>query len=173
MIVARFAKVSAMYQWVVISSLAKRLEKPPFCHSYTPFDVWPRDHYLSLQSFTMGHMPDLAKVVHGTITMLRVSGVVCGTMTPLSPCEHRRVTKAIFHSSEQDTLPTTSLISKQAVSYQTCGSTCCPGVATPKTWSLADSSMTNHKPWRSNLPHRSKHCSNHSIESHHGHLTSW
>jgi hypothetical protein len=101
---------------------------------------------MPLQSFTMGHMPDLAKVVHGTITMLRVPGVVCDTMAPLSPCEPRRVTKAIFHSSEQDTLPTASLISKQAVSYRTCGGTCCPGVTTPKTWSLADSSMTNYKP---------------------------
>jgi hypothetical protein len=56
---------------------------------------------------------------------------------------------ATSHSSEQGTLPTTSLISKQAVPYRTHGGTCCPGVSTPKIWSLADSSMTNHKPWRS------------------------
>jgi hypothetical protein len=47
----------------VISLLAKRLEKPPFCHSYTSFGVWPRDHYMSLQRFTMDHMSGLSKVV--------------------------------------------------------------------------------------------------------------
>jgi hypothetical protein len=52
-----------MYPRVVISSLAKRLEKPPLCHSYTSFGVWPRDHYMPLQRFTMGRMPGLAKVV--------------------------------------------------------------------------------------------------------------
>jgi hypothetical protein len=30
-----------------------------------------RDHYMSLQRFTMGRMPGLAKVVRGTIAMLR------------------------------------------------------------------------------------------------------
>jgi hypothetical protein len=76
MIVVYFAKVSALYPRVVISSLAKRLEKPPFCHSYTSFGVWPRDHYMSLQRFTMGRMPGLAKVVRGTIVMLRFPRVV-------------------------------------------------------------------------------------------------
>jgi hypothetical protein len=71
MIVVHFAKVSALYPRVVISSLAKQLEKPPFYHSYTSFGVWPRDHYMSLQRFTMGRMPGLAKVVHSTIAMLR------------------------------------------------------------------------------------------------------
>jgi hypothetical protein len=47
----------------VISFLAKRIEKPPFCHSYTSFGVWPRDHYMLLQRFTIGRMPGLAKVV--------------------------------------------------------------------------------------------------------------
>jgi hypothetical protein len=63
MIVVQFAKVSTLYTQVVISSLAKRLEKPHFCHSYTSFGVWPRDHYMSLQRFTIGRMPGLAKVV--------------------------------------------------------------------------------------------------------------
>jgi hypothetical protein len=44
MIVVHFAKVSTLYPRVVISSLAKQLEKPPFRHSYTSFGVWPRDH---------------------------------------------------------------------------------------------------------------------------------
>jgi hypothetical protein len=71
MTIIHFAKVSTLYTRVVISSLAKRLEKPPFCHSYTSFGAWPRDHYMLLQRFTMGRMPGLAKVVRGTIAMLR------------------------------------------------------------------------------------------------------
>jgi hypothetical protein len=67
-----------------------------------------------------------------------------GTITPLAPCEPRRVTMLISHSSEQGTLPTASLISKQAVSYWTHGITCCPRVSTLKTRSLADLIMTNH-----------------------------
>jgi hypothetical protein len=130
-----------MYSRVLISSLAKWLEKPLFCHSYTFFHVWPRDHYMPLQRFTMGHMPGLAKVVHSSIAMLRFLGVVCDTTAPLAPCEPRWVTTPNSHSSEQGTLPIASLISKQVVPYRTCGGTCCPGVSTPKTHSLADSSM--------------------------------
>jgi hypothetical protein len=100
MTVVHFAKVSALYLRVVILSLAKRLEKPSFYHSYTSFGVWPRDHYMLLQRFTMGRMPDLAKVPRGTIAMLRFLGVVCGTMAPLAPCETMRVTIPIFHSFE-------------------------------------------------------------------------
>jgi hypothetical protein len=55
---------------------------------------------------------------------------------------------ATSHSSKQGTLPTTSLISKQAITYQTHGGTCCPEVSTPKIQSLVYSSKTNHKPWR-------------------------
>jgi hypothetical protein len=51
---------------------------------------------------------------------------------------------ANLHSSEQGTLPTAPLISKQVVSYWTRDGTCYPRVSTPKIWSLADSSMTNH-----------------------------
>jgi hypothetical protein len=72
---------------------------------------------MSLQRFTMGRMPGLAKVVRGTITILRIPVVVRGTTTPLAPCEPRRETMPIFHSSEQGTVRTTSLISKQAVPY--------------------------------------------------------
>jgi hypothetical protein len=102
-----------------------------------------------LQKFTMGRMTGLTKVVRGIIVMLMFPGVVCSTTSPLAPWEPRRLTTLISHSSEQGTLPTTSLISKQVVPYRTHGSTCCPGVSTPKTRSLADSSMTNHEPWRS------------------------
>jgi hypothetical protein len=52
------------------------------------------------------------------------------------------------HSSEHDTQPISYLINKQAVSYRTHGDTCCPRVSTPKIWSLADLSMTNHITWR-------------------------
>jgi hypothetical protein len=117
----------------VISLLAMRLEKSHFCHSYTSFGVWLKDHYMSLQRFTMGRMSDLAKVVRGTIAMLWFLGVVCGTTGPLAPCEPRRVTTSIFHSSEQDTFFIASLISKQAVLYRTCRGTYCPGVSTSKT----------------------------------------
>jgi hypothetical protein len=51
------------------------------------------------------------------------------------------------HSTEHDTQPVAYLISKQAVSYRTRGVTCCPRVSTPKIWSIADSSMTNHITW--------------------------
>jgi hypothetical protein len=47
----------------VISLLTKRLEKSSFCHSYTSFGAWTKDHYMPLQRFTMGRMPGLAKVV--------------------------------------------------------------------------------------------------------------
>jgi hypothetical protein len=91
-------------------------------------------------------MPDLANIVRGTIAMLRFSGLVRGTTAPLRVCEPRRVTTLISHLSEQDTLFTASLISKQVVSYRTRGSTYCSVVSTPKSQFLPDSSMTNHKP---------------------------
>jgi hypothetical protein len=60
-----------------------------------------------------------------------------------------QITSCIFpHTAEQDSQPTTSLISKQAVPYWTHGGTCCPGVSTHKAWSIANSSMTNHITWR-------------------------
>jgi hypothetical protein len=77
----------------------------------------------------MGRMSRFAKVVHSTIAMLRFPGI----------------TTSISHSSEQGTLPTASLISKQAIPYWTRGGTCCHRVTTPKIQSLADSSMTNYK----------------------------
>jgi hypothetical protein len=48
------------------------------------------------------------------------------------------------HSTEHDTQPIAYLISKQAIPYQTCGGTYCPGVSTPKIQSLADLSKTDH-----------------------------
>jgi hypothetical protein len=63
MIVVHFTKVSALYPQVVISSLVKRLENLLFAIFYTSFGVWPSDHYMLLQRFTMGCMPGIAKVV--------------------------------------------------------------------------------------------------------------
>jgi hypothetical protein len=148
MTVLHLTKVSTLYLHVVISSLAKRLEKPPFYHSYTSFGVWPIDHYMSLQRFNMGCMPGLAKVVCGTIAMLRFPEVVHGTTAPVAPCEPRWVTTLIYHSSQRGTIPTTSLISKQAISYQTHDDTYCLWVSTPATRSLAVLSMTNCITWR-------------------------
>jgi hypothetical protein len=76
MAVVHFAKVSALYPRVVISSLAKQPEKPPFFHSYTSFGAWPRDHFMSLQRFTMGRMSGLAKLVRSTISLLWFPKVV-------------------------------------------------------------------------------------------------
>jgi hypothetical protein len=45
-------------------------------------------------------------------------------------------------------LTRTFLISQQVVPYQRRGDTCCPSVAIPKNRSLADSSKTNHIPWK-------------------------
>jgi hypothetical protein len=79
----------------------------------------------------------------------------------------------IAHPTKQDTLPIVFLISRQVIPYRTCGDTCCPGVSTPKIWSLADSSTTCHEDI--NHLHNSNHCSNHSIDPHtvNSHLNGW
>jgi hypothetical protein len=70
-------------------------------------------------------------------------------MAPLAPCEPGRVTTPNSPSFKQGTLLTAPLSSKQVIPYRTRDVTYCPGVSTSKTRSLADSSMTNHKLWRS------------------------
>jgi hypothetical protein len=52
---------------------------------------------MPLQRFIMGHMSDLAKVVRGTIAMLRFSRVVRSITVSLAPCEPMRVTTPISH----------------------------------------------------------------------------
>jgi hypothetical protein len=47
----------------VISSLCGRLQNLLFAILYIYFGVWPRDHYMPLQRFTIGHMSGLANVV--------------------------------------------------------------------------------------------------------------
>jgi hypothetical protein len=54
-----------------------------------------------LQRFTVSRVPGLAKVVRGTIAMLRFFGVVRGTMTPLAPSGPERITMPLpTHSSK-------------------------------------------------------------------------
>jgi hypothetical protein len=106
----------------------------------------------SLHAITMVYYRSYVKLCQGSMqyhSIANISRGSHGTTTPLALCEPGRVTMLNSHSSEQVTLSIASLISKQAVSYWTLGGTCCPGVSTTKTQSLADSSMTNHKPWRS------------------------
>jgi hypothetical protein len=102
MTVVCFAKVNVLYPLVVISMLAKRIENLLFA-ILTIFGAWPRDHYMALQRFTMGRMPGLAMVVHGTIAMLRFLGVVLGTMAPLTPCGPERITMPLLTHLSKDT----------------------------------------------------------------------
>jgi hypothetical protein len=124
------------------------LEKPPFCHSL---------HFLlcmaqrSLHAVTKVYYGSYAKLCQGSMqyhSIAKVSRGSHGTTTPHAPCEPGWVTTPNSHSSEQGTLPTAPLISKQAIPYRTRGVTYCLVVSTPMTPSLADSSMTNHITWR-------------------------
>jgi hypothetical protein len=85
-----------------------------------------------------------------------------------------QITSCVFpYTSEQYSQPTASLISKQVISYQTCSGTCCPGVSTSNTRSLADSSMTTHNTWQnptiSTIPNIAQTTAS---NPHDGHLTS-
>jgi hypothetical protein len=106
------------------------------------------------------------QTVHACIAKVSHTNVPSHTMW------ERHFTKydVIPHSTEQDTLAIVFLISSQAISYWTHGGTYCPGVSTPKIRSLADSSTTCHD--GINHHHHSNHCSNHSINPHHGQLNS-
>jgi hypothetical protein len=77
------------------------------------------------------------------------------------------------HSSEHDTQPIAYLISKQVVPYRSRDGTYCPGVCTPITQFLVDSSMTKHKPWRSqpSLPFQTLHKPQHRISLRSPHVT--
>jgi hypothetical protein len=105
----------------------------------------------SLYVITKVYYGSYAKLCQGSTqyhSIAKVSRGSRGTTAPLAPCEPGWVTMPNSYSSEQVTLLTASLISKQAVPFRTRGSTYCPGVSTPMTRSLADSSMTNHITWR-------------------------
>jgi hypothetical protein len=100
--------------------------------------------------------------------------------SPLAPCgsgrsQRMKIDHKVWfhpHSSEHDTQPIGYLTSKQAIPYRTRGSTCCPGVSTPKIQSLADSSIKNHITWRNPTVSPFHPCSNHNIDPHHGQITS-
>jgi hypothetical protein len=87
---------------------------------------------------------------------------------PLAPCGLVRIAIPVS-LIQQDKLTRAFLISQQVVSYRTHGGAYCPGVSILKIWSSADSSTTSH--YGINHLDHSIHCSNHSIDSHHDHLT--
>jgi hypothetical protein len=176
MIVVYFAKVSALYPRLVISSLAKWLKKPHFWHSYSSWCMAQR----SLHAVTKVYYRSTSCFATNSLT----KGPTCSTKDSLAKSPSctvwfRQMTKydtksvANPHLIEQDTLPIAFLISKHAVPYQTHGGTCCPGVSTPKIRSLADLSTTCHD----NINHlrHSNHCSNHNIDPHTviSHLDGW
>jgi hypothetical protein len=143
MIVIHFPNVSTIYSRVVISSPNKWLENLLFAILYTFFGVWPRDQYMLLQRFTTGVCHALLQFPWpwALIAVLRfplTSGPSCTMWIQI-------MFYAFPHVTEQDSQPIASLISKQVISYWTCGDTCYPRVSTPKTRSLADSS--NHILW--------------------------
>jgi hypothetical protein len=119
-----------------ITSYAPR--KPPFTILYTSVGVWPRDHYMSLQRSTIG-------VCHALVQFPLTLGPTCSAkvspdLGPLLHLVHYIMFCVFPHTTEQDSQPIPSLISKRAVLYRTCGSTCGPRVSTSKIRSLADSS---------------------------------
>jgi hypothetical protein len=166
-----------MYPRVVISSLAKRLEKSPFYHSYSSFGVWLRDHYMSLQRCTTGVC--LALLWFPEQTVPACSAKVSCTNVPSYTMWFMWFTSivteydAIPHSTKQNAQPIAFLISRQVIPYQTSGDTCCPRVSTAKIRSLADSSTTCHD-GINHLQH-SNHYSNHNIDPHtvNSHLDRW
>jgi hypothetical protein len=83
---------------------------------------------------------------------------------PHAPCGSHAKHHALPHATEQDTLLIASLIRKQVIPYRTRGGTGCSGRSTPKNWSLAYSSGTNHITGRTYLLHHSTPCSNHNID---------
>jgi hypothetical protein len=70
------------------------------------------------------------------------SAMVSPTKGPLAPCGPQAKYSVIPYSPEQDIQHIVFLISKQVIPYRTRGGTYCPGVSTPKIWSLVD--LSNH-----------------------------
>jgi hypothetical protein len=146
MIVVHSAEVSTLYPCIVISSLIRQLENLLFAILTLPWVYDPEIttcHYKCL-------LQELVKLCNG-FPVTRVPASSAKVSSWLKPLLHLmdQITFCVFpHTTEQDSQPIASLISKQAVPYRTRGDTCCPGVSTPKTQSLADLSMTNHNTWR-------------------------
>jgi hypothetical protein len=101
---------------------------------------------MSLQRFTIGVRHALLRFSWPRISAC--SAKVSSYLKPLLHLVDQIMFYVFHHTTEQDSKPTAILISKQAVSYQTRGDTCCHELSTPKTRFLVDSSMTNHIPWR-------------------------
>jgi hypothetical protein len=132
-----------------------------------------------LQMSTTGVCHALLRILEQTVPAC--SAMVSRTNVPSWTMWFRQFTKYVTKTdqkawchpylTEHGTQPIVFLISKQVVLYWTCGGTSCPGVSTPKIWSLADSIKTNHITWRnptiSTIPtllkpqHRSSPRSNH------------
>jgi hypothetical protein len=128
MIVVHFTKVSTLYPRVVISSPGKRLGNLLFAILYSFFGVWPRDHYMLLQRFILGVSSCFATNLPpwAPLAVLRFPL----TLGPSCTMWIQVTYYAFPHGTEQDTLPITSLISKQVIPYWTHGDTCYPGVST-------------------------------------------
>jgi hypothetical protein len=97
-----------------------------------------------------GLLQELVILCYGC-PVTRVPACNAKVFSCLKPLLHLvgEITFCVFpRTTEQDSQPTTSLISKQAVPYRTHGSIYCPEVPTPKTQSLENSSMTNHNTWQ-------------------------
>jgi hypothetical protein len=131
MIVVHSAVVSTLYLWVVISSLHRWLENPPFCHCL--YFLWcmvqrslhaiTKDYYKSMSCFTTD---SLAKGPACNAKDSTAKGPSC-TMWFRQITKYDTENDANLHSSEQNAIPIAFLISKQVVLYRTHRSTCCPG----------------------------------------------
>jgi hypothetical protein len=146
MTVEHFAKFSTRYPWVVISLLAKQLYKSLFFHSYTSFGVWLEITTCRYKDW----LYELVMLCYG-FPWPRVPICSAKVSSYLKPLLHLvdQITFCVFpHTTEHDSQPIAIIISKQAVPYRTHVGTCCPRVSTPKTWSLADSSVTNYISWQ-------------------------
>jgi hypothetical protein len=146
MIVVHFAKVSVLYPRVVILSLHGWLET-----SFLPFFTLPLVYGLEITTcHYKGLLPELVMLFYGfpEHRVVTCSAKVSSWLEPLLHLVDQIMFCVFPHTTEQDSEPTTSIISKQAIPYRTRGGTYCPGVSTPKTRSLADSRMTNHNNWQ-------------------------
>jgi hypothetical protein len=144
MIVVHFAKVSALYPRVVISSLAKRLENLIFVILTLPLVYDPEITTCCYKGLLHEYvMLCYDFPIKDPTCSAKVSPAKAPSCTMWAWVKYH----ANPHSSEQDTLPIIFLISKQVVPYWIHDSTCSPRVSTPKIRSSADSS--NHITWRS------------------------
>jgi hypothetical protein len=53
----------------------------------------------------MGHMLTFARVVHGTVAMLKFPGVVHDTTTPLAPCRVGQITMTLPNHASKTHFP--------------------------------------------------------------------